>query len=378
MLLALGGAAVLAWTWAGYPLLARELARLRPRALRPRAGRPPLVTVVVVARDEAPCLGAKLDSVRAGGVPAERLEIIVVDDASRDATSQVARVSGARAVTLAAPRGKAVALNSAVKRARGDVLVLTDARQPLEPGALARLLEPFADPEVGAVAGAIVGAADGPGAIYRRLDDALRRWEAAAASTVGVAGALWACRRALYPTLPPGLILDDLYAPLQVARTGARVVLAPDARVIERPEATAPTAERRRRVRTLAGNFELLARAPALLAPTYGLWWRFVSHKVLRLLGPLASVAVLGGAAGLAPRGGLYAAPALLATTGLALAVLGGRAGVAGRLARAFAEAQLLVVLAAAHALRGTTPWRPATDGLQAVVAGGAEVSHGL
>src|SRR5262249_56898750 len=94
-----------------------------------------------------------------------------------------------------------------------DIWVSTDARQPLVEGALARLVAPLADPEVGAVGGEIAHAATGAGAIYRYLDDALRRWESASGSAVGVAGTFWACRRSLFPKLPSGILLDHLSPP---------------------------------------------------------------------------------------------------------------------------------------------------------------------
>jgi hypothetical protein len=127
---------------------------------------------------------------------------------------------------------------------------------------------------------------------------------------------------------------------MAIIRGGHRVVIAPDARALERPQALRPDAERRRRIRTLAGNWQLLARAPWLLIPFVNpAWFRFVSHKVLRLVGPLALVIVA------------WAEPGL-ALAGAGLAVLGRRARLPGRLARAFLEAQLLVALSLLAATR--------------------------
>jgi cellulose synthase/poly-beta-1,6-N-acetylglucosamine synthase-like glycosyltransferase len=372
--------AVLGWTWVGWPLAAWLRARFLARPVQARPGFAPAVSVIIVARDEEKTLPAKLQSLRRGGLPAERLEILVVDDGSRDATALVAAAAGARLIALSDARGKAQALNSAVRRARHEILVFTDARQPLAEGALARLVAPLADPDVGAVGGEIENAASGAGAVYRKLDDALRRWEAASGSAIGVAGAFWACRRSLFPRLPAGILLDDLYAPLAVARRGARVVIARDARVVERAGATEPDVERRRRIRTLAGNFQLVARAPWTLVPVANpLWFSFWSHKLLRLAGPAALAAALAALAVLAPRGGIWTVFAVVAAAGLGLAAAGARAGALGRLARSFIAAQGLVVVALVHALRGTTPWRTVAAGSpRALELGSAEVSHGL
>ena len=54
------------------------------------------------------------------------------------------------------PGGKAMGLNAALSMVNGDIVIFTDARQEIEPGAIRRLLENFADPEVGAVSGELM------------------------------------------------------------------------------------------------------------------------------------------------------------------------------------------------------------------------------
>jgi hypothetical protein len=369
-------AGVLLWTWVGYPAVAWLLARLRPRGVV-RGSTPRAVSVVIVARDEEGQLGDKLRSLRWGGVP--ELQVIVVDDGSSDGTARVAREHGAQVVRLPGGRGKAAALNAGVAETVHEVVVLTDARQPLAPRALEELAAPFGDPSVGAVSGELDGLSGVPG-IYRRFDDHLRRLEAATGSTVGVTGALWAVRKGLFPRLPDGLILDDLYAPMYVACAGFRVVVARHARVIERSSAYAPRRERRRRVRTLAGNLQLVARAPWLLAPvTNPLWWRFWSHKLFRLLGPAAIVGVSISLIELGGRGGGWAALAALEACALTLALLGRTAGRLGALAGAFLEVQLQCLEAWGWALSGGRRelWRRRAAAVPERTVP-AEVSHGL
>jgi cellulose synthase/poly-beta-1,6-N-acetylglucosamine synthase-like glycosyltransferase len=355
---------LLLWPWVGYPAAMWGLARL---ARRPTIGEEldaPGVSVVIAARDESTWLDAKLASLRDGGIPEQRLEILVVDDGSRDDTAWIATARGARVISLPEPRGKAIALDAGVEAASHPLVVLTDARQPVAPGSLAALARPFGDPRVGAVSGELVGAARGAGAIYRRFDDALRRFESASGSMVGVTGALWACRRALFPRLPAGLILDDVLAPMCVARAGRRVVVEPDAKALERDTHRTPEAERRRRVRTLAGSVQLLARAPWLLVPIVNpLWGRFVQHKLLRLVGPFALLGVVASLAALAPRGNLWVAMAGAVAAACVLALLGRRAGAPGVLARGFLEAQLLCASAWRSALLGRAVrlWRDGT-----------------
>ena len=188
--------------------------------------------------------------------------------------------------------GKAMALNRARAAARHPILVFADARQTWAPEALDRLVAPFDDPSVGAVSGDLVvesapGVMKGVG-LYWRFEKWLRRTESRLDSMVSVTGCIAAVRRGLFRTLPAGTILDDVYWPLAVAMAGHRVVHEERARAFDRlPERARD--EFRRKVRTLAGNFQLMTLMPAVLLPWRNrLWWQFVSHRAFRLLVPWA------------------------------------------------------------------------------------------
>ena len=113
------------------------------------------MTVLLPAHNGARWLGAKLDSLLALDYPRELVEILVVDDGSTDATATIAREYEGRGVRLLSqPKsGKAAALNAALAEARGEILLFTDVRQPLERGALRSLLVCLGDERVGVVSG---------------------------------------------------------------------------------------------------------------------------------------------------------------------------------------------------------------------------------
>jgi hypothetical protein len=95
-------------------------------------------------------------------------------------------------------------------------------------------------------------------------------------------------RRSLWNPLPAGLILDDLWVPMQLVLGGHRVGFQPLAEAFD-TRSTAPGQEFRRKVRTLTGNFQLVAWLPAVLLPWRNpVWPQFVCHKLLRLLTPFA------------------------------------------------------------------------------------------
>jgi len=204
-----------------------------------------------------------------------------------------------RVVTVPPDSGKAVALNHGVAMARGDVLVFTDVRQEIQPGSIEDLIRSLASPEVGAVAGSLVLSAgsrrEGLYERYWRFERDLRAQEAAWDSAIGVSGALYALKRELWQPLPPGLILDDVWVPFQVIRAGKRVAFSQQATATDQG-AGSDAGELARKVRTLTGNYQLLAWMPWLLSPWRNrVWWQFVSHKVMRLLTPLALACVVVG-----------------------------------------------------------------------------------
>jgi biofilm PGA synthesis N-glycosyltransferase PgaC len=117
---------------------------------------------------------------------------------------------------------------------------------------------------------------------------------------LGATGAIYAMRRSAWRPLPPGAILDDVLAPMRAVLAGWRAVFEPAARAFD---VTAPDtrAEQRRKTRTLAGNWQVLALEPRLLVPVVNpVWIQYVSHKVGRLLVPFALVAVVVSSATLA------------------------------------------------------------------------------
>jgi 4,4'-diaponeurosporenoate glycosyltransferase len=125
------------------PLLHRLVRDLRtvPRAAVRRAGAPS-VSVVVPARDEAATLPTLLRSLRRLTVPVA--EVVVVDDASRDATAAVARDAGATVVPVEGPpagwTGKAWACHVGARATSGELLLFLDADTELAPDALDGLL----------------------------------------------------------------------------------------------------------------------------------------------------------------------------------------------------------------------------------------------
>lgn len=342
-----------AYTFVGYPLCLAAAARLRPNPIR-RGDFKGCVSVIVAVRNEAAIIGRRIEElclqVQRFGVHGE---IIIVSDGSTDQTAAIARRyedhGPVRVLALQENVGKAAALSRACAIAGGDVLVFADARQRWADDALPNLLANFADPTVGAASGDLVletapGLLAGVG-LYWRFEKWLRKTESAVHAQIGVTGAISAVRRVLFRPIPAGTILDDVYWPLQVALQGYRVVHDERARAFDRLPDIAGD-EFRRKVRTLAGNYQLVSRLPRALLPWRNpVWWSWISHKLFRLAAPWALLGLL--ACSLALTGPVYR-PILVAQLyvyGLAVVGLIPRSGPSVRLIGA---ASSFVVLNAA------------------------------
>ncbi|MDX2150586.1 MAG: glycosyltransferase family 2 protein [Bryobacteraceae bacterium] len=285
------------YTIALYPAALLLIARRRPRPIQ-RAKFETTVTVLLPVRNGEAFLRRKLESLAALDYPQELVEVLVLSDGSTDETDEIARSFPAPNVRLLRlpPAGKATALNAGLASAQGEILFLTDVRQPLERQSLRLLVECLADPAVGAASGEIVildGAtqAEADLGLYRRYEQAIRRALSDIDSVPGATGAIYALRRDLARPLPPDTLLDDVYLPLAAFFAGYRVVLEPRARAFDFP--TSLHTEFGRKVRTLAGVWQILRLYPQLLTGKNRMLWHFVSHKLFRLLLPHALLTAL-------------------------------------------------------------------------------------
>jgi biofilm PGA synthesis N-glycosyltransferase PgaC len=290
---------LIGYAYVGYAILLLAYVQLRRRPVFKKYITP-TVSIVIAARNEAANLPAKLENLRLLNYPQDRLQIVIASDGSTDRTAEIlnARAPEVVPVILERSNGKANALNEAVRVATGEILVFLDARQAVDEDVILELVSCFGDEGVGAVSGELLletssGApsADGLG-IYWKIEKTVRKLESASGSVVGVTGAIYAIRRELYTEMPIGTILDDVFVPMNVARMGRRIVFQPSAVARDRVFSEKGK-EFSRKVRTLTGNYQLLRLCPWLLTRENPILFRFISHKLLRLVVPLLLLLML-------------------------------------------------------------------------------------
>lgn len=300
-------AAALLIAWVVYPWLTITAGERGPA--RPGASAEPdtLVSALLATRESPAAVRARLQDMLAGDWPADRLELIVAVDGDPTGYHLDGLIPSPHRLVVVGgqpPGGKACALNAGAPLATGNVLVFTDTHQRFASDAIRRLVDALGDESFAAVSGALrIGNEENAGSPiswYWKMERRLRSAEARLHSTIGVSGSIYAMRPALWRALPPGLILDDLWIPMRLILEGHRVGYDATA-MAEDLRTTTPEQELVRKVRTLTGNFQLLAWMPRVLLPWRNpRWLPFLCHKLLRLLTPYALVGLAISALGVA------------------------------------------------------------------------------
>lgn len=290
------------YVYAGYPVFLWLLKLLGgARAVARAADYEPSVTVIISAYNEAAVIRAKLANTVELDYPTDKLEVIAVSDASSDGTDDIVSSFGdprVKLLRMSQRGGKTVGLNAAVKAARGDIVVFSDANAMYVCDAIRKMVRNFADAKVGAVVGESTYA-DGTGgaqqseSLYWKYETGIKRLETQLGSTVGGDGAIYAIRRNLYRDMRPDA-LSDFVNPMQIVMSGYRCIYEPEARSVEEA-GDGFDVEFRRKVRIVNRAWRAVWTLPALLNPLrFGLFsFKLISHKLLRWLMPLFMIATL-------------------------------------------------------------------------------------
>jgi cellulose synthase/poly-beta-1,6-N-acetylglucosamine synthase-like glycosyltransferase len=359
--LALFSAVAIAFTWVGYPVLVWMLARGKPRRTTnleaTGVDSHPLVTVALATRADDQAVAERVVNLLASDHPIHALEVVVALDAARPRSDLAAVLSPwpqVRVVPGDGPKGKAPALNAALREARGSIVVFADSAQRFDRLTIPRLVEALGrDPELACVSGALSIPSGGILSWYWRLERWLRAMEARLHSPVGVTGAVYAMRRDCWSALPAGLILDDVFVPMQAVLRGWRVGFRRDAVAVD-PRAFSAAGEGSRKTRTLTGVYQLCALLPAILSPRRNpIWFQFVCHKLLRMATPLLLLLFVVGftwwlAGVLSP----LMTATVLGGGSVVVALLLAVSGAARRMAREFVAVQVATLRATRNALR--------------------------
>jgi len=293
-------AGFIVYVYFGYPLFLWALQAVFRSAPRQQPIEPS-VSLLVAAYNEAAVIADKIRNSVALDYPADKLEVVIASDGSKDATAEIVRSFAGvgagetggqvRLLNYQQNRGKMAVLNDAVKELRGEIVAFSDASSMLAPDSLRVLVQSFNDPQVGAASGvyrllkkdqAQLGAQED---LYWKYETFLKVQEARLGAFTGAHGSLYALRRELYPFPSENTINDDFTIPMRILECGHRVAYEPAAVAYEEAHEMEGFS---RRVRITAGNIEQLREIKGLLWPPRPfVLFCLLSHKTGRLIVPV-------------------------------------------------------------------------------------------
>jgi cellulose synthase/poly-beta-1,6-N-acetylglucosamine synthase-like glycosyltransferase len=291
-----GALAIVAYVYVGFPALIYALATVRPRLVK-KAPHEPTVSFIIAAYNEEKAIAEKIENTLALDYPRDRLEILVASDGSTDRTDEIVTTQFAGKATLVAVPGrggKTLAQNRTVEHAGGEILVFSDATTVYRPDTLRKLMENYADPEIGCVTGWVVMGVEEETTIHRGraayadYEQWLRIHESRFASILGAGGAVYSLRRSLYTNLPAD-VTSDFSQAVKVVEQGYRAVIEPDAVVFEAGEGSDIRDELERRTRVATRGLRGQYYVRRFFNPRRHPWFFFqtLSHRLLRWAVPL-------------------------------------------------------------------------------------------
>lgn len=298
-----------------YPLVLTLVAATRGvQSVAPQDQAAPLsMTVIVTAYNEERRIREKIENTLAIHFDASRLELIVASDCSEDTTDAIVSEyadRGVRLVRAAERLGKENAQLTAIKQAKGDVLVFSDVATQIPADSLVKLEHYFSDASVGAVSSedrfiSKDGSVAGEGA-YVKYEMWLRKQESQLAGLVGLSGSFFAARKEIcqeWDIHSP----SDFNTALNAKKAGLRAVSAPDVLGFYQ-DLQDPAKEYQRKIRTVIRGMTGLSRHKEVLnIQEYGLFAvQVISHKLMRWLAPWFFIALFVVSALVAHQGFIY------------------------------------------------------------------------
>lgn len=293
--------ALIFYTYFGYPLILLIIAKFKNGNIRKEEVWP-TVSIIISAHNEEKSIKDKLENTLNLDYPKDKLEIIVASDGSIDQTDNIVnsfRDSRIKLISFKERKGKTAVQNEAVKSAKGEIILFSDATTNYDPQLLKNIVRNFSDTNVGAVGGelvymdrnkSLIGEESG---FYWKYEKFLKKKESRITSLIGVSGCCYALRKDLYKPIRPDLISDFVIAQM-IYKDGKKVIYEPDAVSYEDANSSSKD-EFKMRVRVAVRTLFGICYMKSLLNPfKYGFYsLQLISHKILRYMVPVFLVILL-------------------------------------------------------------------------------------
>lgn len=258
------------------------------------------VSVIVATYNEERVIRQKLETLLSVDFPERSYEIIVVDSGSIDNTRAIVSEYINRGVILLEQEkrlGKASALNFALTKAKGDIIIISDANSEFSPTAINTIIKNF-ESDTGAVLPRFMptGTLRLWDKVFYWLHHIYKKLESDADSVFIVFGELFAFRRDLINKIDEQTAADDLEIAINIRMKNFKVKYVPDVVVKEKLPVSRPEIKTQK-VRHILGILQVMKKHINLLwNPKYGLYGMliFPVHFMQMTIGPLLCFGVIG------------------------------------------------------------------------------------
>jgi len=250
--------------------------------------------MVIAAHNEERVIQQKIRNTLALDYPRDKIEIIVASDGSTDHTNEIVKKYNDAGILLYEydRLGKTGIQNETVKRAKGEIIVFSDANAMYKPDAITQMVRHFKYYNIGCVCGRLLyqeknSKAGFTESMYWKYENLLKKSESDLSSLIGANGSIYAVRKEDYITINNNLI-SDLVEPLEIVKRKKKVIYEPEAISYE-DASVSFQAEFKRKVRILTRSIQGLLQMKVLFNPLeYGLFaLQIWFHKICRYLIPL-------------------------------------------------------------------------------------------
>lgn len=265
----------------------------------------PDISVIMSVYNEEKVLENKINSIYNTSFPKGKMEVIIGSDGSSDRTEEILRKMKEKLTNFSfyhsnIRRGKPNVLNDLVSKAKGDILIFTDANVFLNESTITGLVKHFKNPEIGLADSKMINKGITKKGISRQesayisMEVNLKNREGLVWGTMmGPFGGCYAMRKNLFIPIPENFLVDDFFLNLNVLKNRKKSINEMKATVSE-DVSDMLIEEFRRKKRIAAGSFQNLSHYAGLLWPPYtSLSFSFISHKILRWFGPLFLILII-------------------------------------------------------------------------------------
>lgn len=304
---------LLAHTYVLYPLLLRYFSKNKKQnSIIYSVEELPTISILLAVYNEEIVIREKIESTFKTNYPLDKIEFLIGSDASTDATEQLIQsfqvdYPQLQLRVFKGRTGKPQIINKLAEEAKNEVFVITDANVFFSDNTLFHLVKHFKNSSIGLVGGNIVNYNIKNDGIshqersYLKGENLVKYMEGIQwGSMIGTFGGIYAVKKSVFEPVPATFLVDDFYISMAVLEQQQKAILELKAIAYE-DVSNQLQEEFRRKSRISRGNFQNLVRFRSfLIKPWKGESFAYISHKVLRWIGPFFLLFMLACSAVLA------------------------------------------------------------------------------